>query len=90
MTNDTSRFALPAVVRMEDCEALSQFLKDARGAAATVDCSGVTRLGGLAAQMIIVAKRTWAADDQPLELIEADQALHALHIAPLDQEEIAA
>lgn len=87
MTQDSSRFALPDVVRMEDCEALATFLSDTRGAAATVDCSAVSRLGGLAAQMLLIAQRSWADEGQTLTLIDAERPLRALHLPVPPQQE---
>ena len=40
----------------------------ARGTPVTVDAADVQRLGGLCVQVLLSARATWAADDQPLVL----------------------
>jgi len=68
MTTETATFDFPEVMRFDDCQALDEFLRGARGRDVELNCGQVKRLGGLAAQQIVVAQRTWAADGQDMVL----------------------
>jgi len=63
MTADGANFELPPVMKVEDCEALFVFLKEAEGTPVTLQCGAVSRIPGLAAQTILFAAQKWAADD---------------------------
>lgn len=47
-------FTLPSVAKMEDCEKLHAFLSGAQDKDIAIDCSAVTRLSGLAAQLLLM------------------------------------
>lgn len=68
MTADSAIFELPPVMKLEDCQKLFVFLQDAQDTPVTLDCSAVTRLGGMGAQIIQMASDTWAMNDQPFSL----------------------
>ena len=59
MSDDTARFELPPVMKIEDCEALHAFFTGVTDQNVEIDCSGVERLNGLSAQMLLVAQASW-------------------------------
>jgi len=56
MTDDSAVFQLPAVMKMEDCERLHEFVAAHEASDVTIDASIVDRLGGLAAQTLVMAQ----------------------------------
>lgn len=70
MTLDTAIYNLPMAPKLEDCQNLHAFLQDAVGTPVEVNCNAVTRLGGLAAQILCVAAKTWAAEGVPLRFAD--------------------
>lgn len=63
MSVECANFTLPPVMKMDDCERLHAFLRDRLDQPVQLDCSSVTRLGGLAAQLIAMGAMTWAKTD---------------------------
>lgn len=59
MTGGAAKFELPAIMKIENCEELHAFLVTAQSQDIEIDCSKVERLGGLAAQMLLVADVSW-------------------------------
>lgn len=68
MTFNTATFDLPAVLNVEACQNLHAFLQQATDTPVTVDCGAITRIGGLAAQLIRMAATDWTARDMPFTL----------------------
>ena len=68
MTFNTATFDLPAVLNVEACQNLDAFLQQATGTPVTLDCGAITRMGGLAAQLVHMAATDWAAQDVPFTL----------------------
>lgn len=68
MTPDTATFDLPPVLKLEECQQLHTFLQQSVGTPITLNCGAVTRLGGLPAQLIAMAAKSWALDDVPMLL----------------------
>lgn len=66
MTDDTASFALPKIMKVEDCETLHGFLLAAQSKHIAFGCSEVERLSGLSAQMLAMAAQAWR--DQALEV----------------------
>ncbi len=61
---------------------LSQF----RGRAAVLDASDVQRLGTQCAQVLLSARRTWLAENQPFEIKDASEAFReGLHRLGVDE-----
>ena len=54
--------SLASVLDMNAAEPLKAELLAKRGQAVTVDASGVERLGGLCLQVLLSARKSWAAD----------------------------
>ena len=48
----------------------------ARGAALTVDASGVQRIGGLCLQVLLAARAAWRLDDKPFSITGASPEVH--------------
>lgn len=93
MPSDTVTFDLPPVLKLEECQQLHAFLLESVGTPVTLNCAAVTRLGGLPAQLITMAARTWAAEDVPLELADPSdgfrESLQTLGLdAVLDGDEV--
>lgn len=55
-------------MKMDDCAQLHDFLSHQMDSAVVLDCAAVTRLGGLAAQLIAMGAQTWAAANQTFSL----------------------
>lgn len=70
MTLETATYDLPTVPKFEDCQNLHSFLQNAVGTPVVVNCNAVTRIGGLAAQILCMAAKTWAADGVPLRFAD--------------------
>lgn len=65
---------LPAVLDLNAAEPLKAELLARRGQGVTIDASDVERLGGLCLQVLLSAKRTWAADCVNLKLAPLSDA----------------
>lgn len=76
MTSECATFDLPEVMKLEDCQALHAFLQEHQGTAVILNCAAVTRISGLAAQMIHFAAGEWAGDDAGFSLHEASPGCH--------------
>jgi anti-anti-sigma regulatory factor len=61
MTAETAIFELPAAMKIDDCQALHAFLHTAQDQPVTINCGHVTRLGGLAAQLLLISSQIWAS-----------------------------
>lgn len=72
----TDVLALPAVLDIQSAEALRAQLLGARGRPLTIDGSAVERLGGLCLQVLLSARRTWAADGHDLVVDPASDAFN--------------
>ena len=59
---------LPSELGMMTARKLSAELADRRGARLELDAAGVTFLGGLCLQILIAARRAWAADNVAFEI----------------------
>jgi chemotaxis protein CheX len=69
----TAVLALPAVLDIRAAEPLQANLMAVRGQPVTLDASQVERLGGLCLQVLLSARRTWAADGHDL-VVASDNA----------------
>jgi len=70
----TAVVVLPAVLDIRAAEPLKTELLAAWGQALTLDASGVERLGGLCLQVLLSARKTWAADGQTLTVAPSGDA----------------
>ena len=70
MTADSVNFEMPPLMKVEDCEAFFTFLQNATGKAVSLQCGEVTRITGLAAQMILIAAQSWAAENTPFQMVD--------------------
>ncbi|SFR43872.1 STAS domain-containing protein [Yoonia tamlensis] len=59
MTTPAPPYQLAALMTLEDCEKLHEHLNTAYESAVTLDCAEVTRLPGLAAQLLAMAQKSW-------------------------------
>ncbi|MEM8537766.1 MAG: STAS domain-containing protein [Pseudomonadota bacterium] len=75
MTEETATFYLAPAMRLEQCEAFDAFLRASRADAVTVDCANVSRLGGMAAQQIVMAQKIWAAAGHEFALINVSDGM---------------
>lgn len=84
MTLPATTFDIPMSPKVEDCQKLHAFLQQAVGTPVVLNCKGVARLGGLVAQIICMAAKTWAADGVPLHLVQpTDQCRENLEMLGL-------
>ncbi len=74
---DPRTLALPAVLDLNAAAPLREQLLALRGGPAILDGSAVERLGALCLQVLLAARRTWAADGAELRLTGASEALSA-------------
>jgi chemotaxis protein CheX len=65
---------LAPVLDMNAAEPLKAELLAARGQAVTLDASNVDRLGGLCLQVLLSARKTWAADGVELTIAPRSEA----------------
>lgn len=70
-----STVVLSPVLDVTVVSSLRERLLALRGAVVEVDASGVERLGGLCLQVLMAARKTWAADGADLRLTGASDAL---------------
>jgi chemotaxis protein CheX len=67
-------FSLPAALDLRSAGSLKSELLARRGQELALDASGVERIGGLGLQVLLSARKTWAADSQRLELRSPSEA----------------
>ncbi|QYF86190.1 STAS domain-containing protein [Brevundimonas sp. PAMC22021] len=70
----TAVLTLGPVLDLRAAEPLKAELLSRRGKAVALDASGVDRLGGLSLQVLLSARKTWAADGQPFTVQAASDA----------------
>ena len=73
MTTDCATFDLPPVMTLEDCQDLHAFLQRSLGAPIALHCGAVTRVTGLAAQMMQCAAQIWDQEDVPFTLADPSE-----------------
>lgn len=74
---EVSTVVLPPSLDVTAAAPLREQLLTLRGGPVALDASGVERLGGLCLQVLMAARRTWAADGLPLRLAAASDAFAA-------------
>ncbi len=75
MDDQTLTFTLPETMKMEDCEQLHSFLSAAQGHSVEIDCAAVTRLTGLAGQILAMGRKAWDATDNSFQLKQQSTGL---------------
>jgi len=75
-------YELPAKLDLSAANDLARDLLARRGAALTLDASGVTHVGTPGLQILLSARKTWEADNLPLSLINFSAAL-AEQLSPM-------
>jgi len=71
----TARLVLPKVIDLAAAAPLKVELLARRGGPLELDGSEVQRMGGLAVQLLLSARATWAADGQPFRVAESSDAM---------------
>lgn len=91
MPAETATFVLPPALTFDACADLHAFLVKAQGTDLVLDGRLVTRVGGLAAQILATAMRAWAASGHNLTLVNDTQdlrsGLEVLALWPLPQQQ---
>lgn len=91
MPAETATFVLPPVLTFDACADLHAFLVKAQGADLVLDGRLVSRVGGLAAQILATATRAWAAGGHRLTLVNESHdlrsGLETLALWPLPQQQ---
>lgn len=77
MSSDPETYKLPADPRANACGAFFDALKARRGTRIVVDASAVERIDTLVAQVLMIGKCTWAADDVPFTLLDPSETVTA-------------
>ena len=72
---ESARLVLPKVMDLASAAPLKAELLARRGGPLELDGSDVQRMGGLAVQLLLSARATWAADGQPFEVAESSDAM---------------
>ncbi|WP_322891749.1 MULTISPECIES: hypothetical protein [unclassified Yoonia] len=91
MPAETATFVLPPVLAFDACADLHAFLVKAQGTDLILDGRLVSRVGGLAAQILATATQTWAAGGHSLTVVNESQELRSgletLALWPLPQQQ---
>ncbi|MFN3663761.1 STAS domain-containing protein [Yoonia sp.] len=91
MKTQPATFVLPRTLTFEACTDLHEFLTSAQGADVVLDGSGVTRLGGIAAQLLACASIIWSAAGHQFSLADPSDSLRkgltTLALWPLPQQQ---
>ena len=77
MTSEPETYLLPADPRANACGAFFDALKAQRGHPIAIDASDVERFDTLVAQVMMIGKRTWAADDLSFTLLNPSETVTA-------------
>jgi len=77
MTTSSEIYALPEDPRANACGAIYDALKTRRGTPLVVDASEVEKFDTLAAQILVIGMKTWAADDVPFTLSNPSDVVEA-------------
>lgn len=70
----TKTLQLAEVLDLPAAVPLAKSLVESRGAGIVIDASAVQRLGAQCLQVLLSAASTWAADGQPLAIVNRSQA----------------
>jgi chemotaxis protein CheX len=70
----STAYVLPSILDIEAATPLANELLARRGNPLTLDASGVQRLGGLCLQVLLSARKTWAADGVPMDTANGSPA----------------
>ncbi len=62
---------LPGILDLNAAAPLRSDLLKMRGGPVEIDASDVQRVGGLCLQVLMAAKKSWAADDKPFAIVAA-------------------
>ena len=73
MTADAATFELPESMKIDACQQFHAFLLEAQDKPVHIECGGVKRLGGLAAQLIAMGMQTWSREGQTFEIMNPSQ-----------------
>lgn len=74
-TPNTETYCLPSDPRANACGAFFDALKAHRGKPITIDAAAVERFDTLVAQVMVLGKRTWMADDLPFTLLNPSETV---------------
>ncbi|WP_322895397.1 MULTISPECIES: STAS domain-containing protein [unclassified Yoonia] len=90
MTATPATFVLPAALTFDACDDLYSVLLKSQGADLVLDGSHVTRISGLAAQLLATASMTWALAGRHLTIANPSgdlrRGLEILALWPLPQQ----
>ena len=75
MTSETETYHLPADPRANACGAFFDALKSHRGKPIIVDAAAAERMDTLVAQVMVIGKRTWAADELSFKLLNPSETV---------------
>lgn len=75
MSSTPETIILPPDPRATACGAFFDALKSCRGKPVVVDASAVERVDSLVAQVMVMGRKTWSADDIPFEVLSPSDAV---------------
>lgn len=85
MTAEPATYELPENMRVEDCAALDQFLRDTNDRAVRINAAHTVKFGGLAAQTIAAHQKIRGAGDTALTIDAPSEGMrNALTMMGLD------
>jgi len=72
--NELMMMPLPEIMDIKAAAPLAAELRGLRGSPAALDASHVQHLGGLCLQVLLAARRSWAADNVAIEIVNPSKA----------------
>jgi chemotaxis protein CheX len=85
-TTTEKTFELPAIMDLQAAASLRDALLPLQGSSLTINGEGVRRIGGQCLQVLLAARKSWAADGFELRLENLstafDEALQAFGLTP--------
>ncbi|HXQ46417.1 MAG TPA: STAS domain-containing protein [Caulobacteraceae bacterium] len=74
MNEPAAQVALAGILDLTEARPLAEALAAVRGRPLQVNAFAVERLGALCLQVLVAARRTWAADGAPFAIVGASPA----------------
>jgi anti-anti-sigma regulatory factor len=73
MSEETQKFFLPASANHDSCVQLAETLTNARGSNVEIDASTVEQFNARAAQLLIIASRSWTRESLSFRVVNPSQ-----------------
>lgn len=76
MSDDRDTLKLSKTANHDSCAQLATDLTNCRGKPIRIVADDVDQIGVLGAQLLLVAKQTWAAEEVPFEIVDPSDGFH--------------